>query len=44
MGKAFGKGKQSAFSRANEVKVAGQTLIICRDFEFTPLNFLKQKG
>jgi len=32
MGKAFGKGKQSAFSRANEVKVSGQTLIICRDF------------
>ena len=32
MGQAFGKGKQTASTRANEVKVAGQTLIICRDF------------
>ena len=32
MGKAFGKGKQTSSSRIDTVKVAGQVLTICRDF------------
>ena len=32
MGKSFGKGKQSAAGRSDVVKISGQVLTICRDF------------
>ena len=32
MGRAFGKGKQSASGRSDSVKISGQVLTICRDF------------